>query len=131
MPAALEIKVDSRELERLLNGLPPKIQRAVLRKQLRESGKKIARQLKAGTPRRTGLGARSVRVKVRSTERQAFAKISYRGRRAAVLGMRERGTRRQSARPFFQAATAGFKEEVLRDFSSSLREAVESARSAL
>ena len=63
---------------------------------------------------------------VRSTNTEAFAKIGYKGRPAAYLGMRERGTRRQPPRPFFQAAVSGWEDEVKRDFSESLRNAVES-----
>jgi len=125
---AVSIQVDSREVERLLSGLPPKIQRAVLRKQLRATANKIARRLKAGTPvGETRGGQRAAKVlTVRSTNTQAFAKIGYKGRPAAYLGMRERGTRRQPARPFFEAATSGWKDDGARDFSDSLKQAVES-----
>lgn len=128
MPGAFVIKVDSREVDRLLKGLPPKIQRAVLRKQLRASANKVARRLKAGTPvGETGRGRKAAKVKqVRSTNTQAFARIGYKGRPAAYLGMRQRGTRRQPARPFFEEAVRGWESEVKRDFSESLKQAVES-----
>ena len=128
MATGLSIQVDSREVERLLSGLPPKIQRALLRKQLRASANKIARRLKAGTPvGATRRGQKAAKVKtVRSTNTEAFAKIGYRGRPAAYLGMRQRGTRRQPARPFFEQAVSGWEDEVKRDFSESLKRAVES-----
>ena len=127
MATGLSIQVDSREVERVLSGLPPKIQRAVLRKQLRASANKVARRLKAGTPRLSGVGQKAAKVKtVRSTNTEAFAKIGYKGRPAAYLGMRQRGTRRQPARPFFEQAVSGWEDEVKRDFSESLKRAVES-----
>lgn len=126
--AGVTITVDSREVERLLSGLPPKIQRGVLRKQLRASGNKIARKLKAGTPTgATKRGQKAAKVlKVTSTNTEAFAKIGYKGRPGAYLGMRERGTRRQPARPFFDQAVSGWEEETKRDFMESLKHAVES-----
>ena len=127
MATGLSIQVDSREVDRLLSGLPPKIQRAVLGQPLRASANKVARRLKAGTPRDRGVGQRAAKVKqVRSTNTEAFAKVGYKGSPAAYLGMRERGTRRQPSRPFFQAAVAGWEDEVKRDFSESLKRAVES-----
>jgi len=125
--AGISVQVDSREVERLLSGLPPKIQRGLLRKQLRLSATKVARRLRAGTPRLTGKGQRAAKVlKVSATNTQAFAKIGYKGRPAAYLGMRQRGTRHQPARPFFEQAVAGFEDEIVRDFSTSLKHTVES-----
>ena len=113
-------------LERKLAGMKPKIERKVLRGALRKTGNKVKKKLKAGTPRRTGFAARKVRLQVKvNTSQGAFAKISYRGRTSGIMGMRERGTVRQPARPFFERAIAGWERETERDFRDALRQAVE------
>ena len=114
------------ELERKLSSLKPKIERKLLRGALRKTGNKVKKKLRAGTPRRTGLSARRVRLQARVNASQgAFAKISYRGRTSGIMGMRERGTVRQPARPFFERATAGWERETERDFRDALRQVVE------
>ncbi len=127
MVAATTIRVRGLDaLERRLASLPPKIERKVLRGALRKTGNKVKKKLKAGTPRRTGFAARKVRLQVKvNTSQGAFAKVSYRGRTAGIMGMRERGTVRQPARPFFERATAGWERETEHDFQEALKQVVE------
>ena len=133
MVAAFAIRVEGLEaLDRRLRELPPKIERKVLRTALLGTANKVATRLKAATPRRTGLTASRVRVVARVNALEgAFAKVSYRGRPAATIGMRERGTVRQPARPFFRQAISGWEQETIRDFQEALRGAVEGAESKL
>ncbi len=127
MAAATTIRVRGLDaLERRLASMKPKIERKVLRTTLRKTGNKVKKKLKAGTPRRTGFSARKVRLQVKvNTSQGAFARVSYRGRTAGTMGMRERGTVRQPARPFFERATAGWEQETIRDFQDALRQVVE------
>lgn len=128
MATGLSIQVDSREVERVLSGLPAKIQRGVLRKQLRASGNKVARKLARGTPvGETGRGRKAAKVKkVISKNTEAFAKIGYKGQPGTYLAIREHGSVHQPPHPFFDAAVSGWEDEVKRDFSESLKRAVES-----
>lgn len=114
-----------RELVRRIDALPPKIQRRVLRTALRATMTKIARPLRAGTPRGLGTGRKAVKVTAKVSGMGAYGKVSYKGRPAAYLGMRERGTRRQPARPFFVHATAGWRETVISDLSEAMRRSLE------
>ena len=127
MAAAFAIRVEGLEaLDRRLRELPPKIERKVLRTALRGTANKVATRLRAGTPRRTGATAGRVRVQARVNKQEgAFAKVSYRGRSAATIRMRERGTVRQPPRPFFRAAVSGWEGQVTRDLHDALRDAVE------
>ena len=130
MVAALTIKLTGfKDLERRLERLPAKIERACFRKSLRATGTKIARKMKAGTPRYLGSARRSVKVKVRVRRGGAYARIGYTGRPSMVMRMYEFGGRRgaQPARPFFADATAGYKELALTDFREQLKQAVEKA----
>ncbi len=114
-------------LERRLAALPAKIERSVFRKTLRATGTKIARKMKAGTPRITGSARRSVKVKVRVRRGGAYASIRYTKRPAAQMRWREHGTRRQPARPFFRQAVGDWTGPAVRDFSRNLKQAVEKA----
>ena len=127
MAAAFAIRVEGLEaLDRRLRELPPKIERKVLRTALRGTANKVATRLKAATPRRTGATVSKVRVQARvNAQEGAFAKVSYRGRPAATIGMRERGTVRQPPRPFFRAAVSGWEGQVTRELHDALRDAVE------
>ena len=129
MPVDIDVQLRGADaLQRRIDALPAKIERSVFRKALRSTGNKIARRLRAGTPRgETGLSKRMVKVKVKSTNTEAFARIAYRGRRAAIMGMYERGTVRQIARPFFDQATSGWEREARRDFEVALERAVSGA----
>jgi HK97 gp10 family phage protein len=131
--AAVEFRVTGLgSLERRLKAMPGKIERACLRKALRNSANKVARRLKAATPRGLGAAQRSVGVRVRVNARQgAYAVIKYRRRPAAYMGMRERGTRRQPARPFFRQAVSGWEQETIADLRAGLKAAVESAEASL
>jgi len=127
-----------KELDRRLAALPKRIENACFRKALRSSATKVAKRLKAGTPTlsvaattsRRGDARRSVKVRVRVRRGGAWATVKYTKRPAAYMGMYERGTRRQIARPFFGRAT-GDLNEVTADFKAALRSAVESAEGAL
>ena len=114
-------------LDRRLKALRPKIERQVFRKTLRGMITKIARKMKAGTPRITGSARRSVKGKVRVRRGGAYASIRYTKRPAAQMRWREHGTRRQPARPFFRQSVGSWSDEAVRDFSKNLKQAVEKA----
>ena len=113
-------------LNRRLAAMPMKIQNKVIRRTLRITGNKQKVRLKVGTPRRTGFSARQVRLTVQVSSRRAFAKIRYKGRAGVWMRMRDTGTKRQPARPFFDRALAGWPGQVTRDFQIALRQVVES-----
>ncbi len=127
MAVASTIRVKGLDsLERRIASWPPKLQNKVIRKTLRVTGNKQKKRLKAGTPRRTGFSARQVKLRVTvSSRRGASAKLGYKGRTAATARMRDSGTVRQPARPFFDRALAGWERQVERDFSEALRQVVE------
>jgi HK97 gp10 family phage protein len=112
-------------VNRRIASWPPKIQNKVLRKALRLAGNKQKKRLKAGTPRQTGFSARQVRLKVQVSSKRATAKLGYKGRASAWMRMRDSGTVRQPARPYFDRALAGWEGQVERDFSEALRQVVE------
>lgn len=126
MVAAFTIQLTGFDrLERRLAALPAKIERSVFRKTLRATGTKIARRMKAGTPRDTGAGKRSVKVRVRVRRGGAWARIGYTRKPAFYLRLRERGSVRQQPKPFFRQAVGPWLEETTRDFDKALERAVE------
>lgn len=132
--AGLEIRVDTSDLDRRLSALPKKIENACLRKALRSTSAKVAKRLKAGTPRGpTGEAVRRVKVQVRVRRGGAYATIKYKDRPALYMHLREYGGRggHQPARPFFLDAVRGYDRDVTSDFSRALKDAVESAEAAL
>ena len=132
MAAAFAIQlIGFDKLERRLAALPAKIERSVFRKTLRATGTKIARRMKSGTPRDLGAGRRSVKVKVKVRRGGAYARIGYTKKPSFYLRLRERGSRRQSAKPFFRQAVGPWQEEVIRDFSKALERALEKAEVGL
>ena len=126
MAAAFAIQlIGFDKLERRLAALPAKIERSVFRKTLRATGTKIARRVKSGTPRDMGAGRRSVKVKVKVRRGGAYARIGYTKKPGFYLGLRERGSRRQTAKPFFDQAVGPWRNEATRDFGEALERAVE------
>jgi HK97 gp10 family phage protein len=117
------------QLERRLKALPDKIERKVMRTALRSTANKVKRRLAAGTPRGDPkpLNAyQRVKVSVKSTQKVATARISYKGRGTAhIMRIYERGSRRQPSRPFFQAAIAGYEQEAMQELRQALADAVE------
>lgn len=133
MAGGIEIRLDGIEkLQKRLDALPGKIQRRAIRKPLRATATKIARRLAAGTPRGDPkpLNAyQRVKIIVRSTDKEAWAKVRYKGRTGQLMRFYERGvnSRRhhQPARPFFVQAVGNWQEQAKAAFAESLRAAVE------
>ena len=121
------------KLQKRLDALPGKIQRRAIRKPLRATATKIARTLKAGTPRRSGLGKKSVKITVRVKPTSAWARVKYKGRPAGYLHVYEFGStkHKQPARPFFERAVGNWQTEAKSAFADSLRAAVEREEDAL
>lgn len=112
------------QFRRRLSALPPKIERRVFRKALRRISTKIARRMRSGTPRGpTGMGRKSVKVKVRVRSGRnggAYVRIGYTKKPAFYLRLREVGSKRQPARPFFDAAISGWEPLALKDIGDAL-----------
>jgi HK97 gp10 family phage protein len=133
--AAIEVKLEGlAQLQKRLDELPGKIQRRAIRKPLRATATKIARSVKAGTPRRTGLAAKHVKTTVRVSAKEAWARVGYKGGHqgtARIMRFYEFGTKRkgggirQPARPFFARAVGHWQTDAKQAFSDSLKAAVE------
>jgi HK97 gp10 family phage protein len=113
------------DLNRRFRGYPPKLKRRAMRVPLTSVTNKTATKLKRGTPRRTGEAQRRVWKRVSVTDTRAFGIVKYRGRRAGIMGMRERGTVRQPGRPFFLAAVAGWQQDAQREFTAGIKAVIE------
>lgn len=132
LPAISVTLVGFDALERRLEAMPLKIQDKLYRKALRSAAGKVAKRLKAGTPKDTGMARRNVKTKisVKTKKGVAWARIQYKGKPSFYLRVYEHGalkSGRQPARPFFDRAIGNFEAEVSRDFANGLRQAVESA----
>jgi len=118
-----------------LQALPAKIQRSVMRKSLRSVATKVSRRLMAGTPRKTGRAAKAVKIQVKSTNTEAWAKVKYKGKPAGYMTVYEYGSNSQGhhqvARPYFKGVLGGWEEDAKREFAESLKGAVEGAISAI
>ena len=129
MSAAIEVKLEGlAQLQKRLDELPGKIQRRAIRKPLRATATKIARSVKAGTPRRTGLAAKHIKTTVRVSTKEAWARVGYKGGHqgtARIMRFYEFGTKRQRARPFFARAVGHWQTDAKQAFSDSLKAAVE------
>ncbi len=131
MAAAVSIQlIGFDKLNRRLSALRPKIERQVFRKTLRGTLTKIGRKMKAGTPKLSGAGARSVKVKVRVRRGGAWGTVGPRGKPKFYLRLREFGSSRQTAKPFFRQSIGDWSGDAVRDFSASLKNAVEKAEGA-
>ncbi len=119
---ALNVKLDGfSDLERYARGLPDKLNRRVIRKTLRRTGNKQKKRLKAGTPRRTGAGAKQINLNVRVRPHFASAQLRYKFRASLYLKVFDQGGKRQPKRPFFERALAGWEGQSMRDFQEELR----------
>ncbi len=128
MAGALNVKLDGfSDLERYARGLPDKLNRRVIRKTLRRTGNKQKKRLKAGTPRRTGFSATKVNLNVRVRPLWASARLGYKGKPSFWLRLRDQGSKRQPARPFFDRALAGWEGQSMRDFQEELRRVLREA----
>ena len=61
-----------------------------------------------------------MRVSARVRKDSFEGKVSYRGRRAGILGMRQRGTIRQPARPFFDQAVSGWERDAITELGQAV-----------
>jgi len=113
------------QLTQRLEALPGKIRRRAMRKPLRATATKIARRLKSGTPRLSGFGQRSVKIKVVSRDTKAWASVKYKGKPAFYLRLYESGSRRQPPRSFFASAVGDYIPDAQREFLDGLKAAVE------
>jgi len=130
--AGVSIKIEGMDrLQRRLSGMPKRIQNKCLRKALRSAANKGKARLKPPTPLRLGAAQRALGVSVRVSGAQAFAKVRYKGKPGFYMRLYDQGSSRQPARPFFTAALTGYEREVQQDFSTALRDAVETAEAAL
>jgi len=118
------------KLKSRFNAMPDRIARSVLRKQLRAIAGKVARKVRAATPRHTGLAAHSVRIKTKVRDKVAWARVYYKGKPGFYIRVFDQGalkSGRQRARPFFEQAVAGWEQDATGDLTDGLREAVEKA----
>lgn len=128
MGTDFDIRLEGFEaLDRRLSSLPARIERSVFRKSLRSTGTKLARKIKAGTPKVTGSARKSVKVKVKVRRGGAYAVIGYTKRPKAQMRWLEMGTARQPARPFFEKIVGPWRAEASREFNEALTREVEKA----
>ncbi len=121
MAGAITVRLDGfSDVERYAQKLPDKLNRRVIRKALRRTGNKQKKRLKAGTPRRTGAGAKQVNLNVRVRPLWASARLGYKFRASLYLKILDQGSKRQPPRSFFEQAVAGWEEQSMRDFSEEL-----------
>jgi HK97 gp10 family phage protein len=127
MPApALSVKIIGLDKwERRLKGLPAKIENKCLRKALRVTANKAKARIKPATPTLTGAARRSLKVSVRVGRGRALAKVAYKGKPSFYMRLYDQGSKRQRARPYYKAATAGLQAEMETEFLTALKEAVE------
>lgn len=122
MAAVLSIQLKGfEELAGRMRGFPAKVERSVFRKSLRSTGTKISRRLKSGTPRVMGDAKRSVKVKVRVRRGGAYARIGYTKKPSMYMRIREHGSVRQPARPFFRQAVGSWEREASSEFLTALQ----------
>jgi HK97 gp10 family phage protein len=113
------------ELDRRLAGMSARIQNRVLRRALRVTANRFRDRLRGGTPVDQGKARRAVNVKVKVSGKAAYAAVRYKGRPQMYMRIRDRGSRRQPARPFFEQTMGNWRAEAVHDFSVAVREAVE------
>ena len=122
------------QFRRRLAALPSKIERRVFRKSLRRVGTKISRRMKKGTPKVTGATRKSVKVKVRVRSGRnggAYVRIGYTKRPTFTIRLREVGSKRQPARPFFEAAISGWEALAKKDIGDGLEAALKKEEGTL
>lgn len=126
MASALRVDVRGiRELERRLDAVPPRIQNKVLRSALRKTTTRLKRELRRATVRDSGEARRQIKTKVRVGKRGAWGRVGYVAKPAFYMRLREVGSVRQPARPFFEQAVRGWEDMARDEFAQRLKEAVE------
>ena len=129
----LQIRFEGFEdLQKRIEAMAPKIVASVFRKALRSAGNKAATRLRKGTPKFSGDARRAIKVKVKVRRGVAWARVSYKGRPAFYIRLREFGAmgRSQPSRPFFAAATRRTLRDAEEEIGKALRRAVERAEIA-
>jgi HK97 gp10 family phage protein len=126
MASGLSIQLVGFEaLERRLSDMPGKIERKCYRTALRSIANKAKRRMQAGAPVLSGIGKKSVKVKVRVRRGGAYAVVKPTQRPQLYLRLYDQGSKRQPARPWMESAIGDFRSEATGEFLTALKAAVE------
>ena len=115
----------AKELDKVLASLPQAAAKQQLKAALRIAGKPVVKTARSKAPKKTGAGAKSIKLRVMTKTRVPAAVSIGPDQDHWYLALSERGTAKQAAKPFLRPAWDAHKIAVVKTFSRSMWQALE------